>query len=133
MIDKSLYGANQWKWTFTPGSVQYMIGSSTSQFPYVRFTQATCYTAKLVVKNAYGSDSVTQTCVINVTAYPTPDCGQDLSALGNQSMGISKVKLVQSGFIISIDGQSPFLPMIDTTFVNPQSPCYEFVHGNQSG
>jgi PKD repeat protein len=114
--DLSLYGPSSWKWTFTPGTAQYLMGtSSTSKNPVMRFTQRTKYTVKLVVTNMYGSDSVTVIDYVNIGAYDAPQCLSDIN-LADGSIGISRVKL-ETG--------------IDTS-TNATAPCYQLVGGTQA-
>jgi PKD repeat protein len=114
--DLSLYGPSSWKWTFTPGTAQYLMGtSSTSKNPVMRFTQRTKYTVKLVATNMYGSDSVTVTDYINIGAYDEPQCLSDIN-LADGSIGISRVKL-ETG--------------IDTS-TNATAPCFQLVGGTQA-
>jgi PKD repeat protein len=87
----------------------------TSKNPMVRFTQRTKYTAKLVVTNAYGSDSLTKVDYINIGAYDQPQCLSDIN-LADGSIGITRVKLE---------------PGIDTS-VNAYNPCFQIVGGNQA-
>jgi PKD repeat protein len=114
--DLSLNGPSQWRWTFTPGTAQFLSGTSaTSKNPLVRFTQRTKYTVKLVVRNSFGADSVTIVDYVNIGAYDQPACLSSIS-LADGSIGISRVRLVGG---------------IDTT-TNPTNPCYELIGGNQS-
>ncbi|OYU97151.1 MAG: hypothetical protein CFE21_02335 [Bacteroidetes bacterium B1(2017)] len=114
--DKSLYGPSIWKWTFTPATAQYLLGtSSTSKNPVIRFTQRTKYMVKLVVTNQYGSDSLTKVDYVNIGAYGDPYCSTDMG-LSDGSIGISRVRL-QNG--------------IDTS-TNATTPCFQIVGGNQS-
>jgi PKD repeat protein len=113
--DLSLYGPSSWKWTFTPGTAQFLLGtSSTSKNPVMRFTQRTKYTVKLVATNMYGSDSVTVVDYVNIGAYDEPQCLSDIN-LADGSIGISRVTL-ESG--------------IDTS-VNAYNPCYRLIGGLQ--
>ncbi|OYU97152.1 MAG: hypothetical protein CFE21_02340 [Bacteroidetes bacterium B1(2017)] len=115
--DKSLYGPSIWKWTFTPATAQYLLGtSSTSKNPVIRFTQRTKYMVKLVVTNQYGSDSLTKVDYVNIGAYGDPYCATDMG-LSDGSIGIARVKL-QNG--------------IDTA-TNATTPCFQIVGGNQAG
>jgi PKD repeat protein len=114
--DMSLNGPSQWRWTFTPGTAQYLLGTNaTSKDPVVRFTQRTKYTVKLVVTNSLGKDSVTNIDYINIGAYDNPACLQPIT-LADGSIGISRVSLTGG---------------IDTT-ASPTSPCYQMVLGNQA-
>jgi PKD repeat protein len=114
--DLSLYGPNTWKWTFTPSTAQYLLGTtSTSKNPVMRFTQRTKYTVKLSVSNMFGSDSVTVVDYINIGAYDEPQCLSDIN-LADGSIGISRVRL-ESG--------------IDTA-TNAYAPCFQLVGGNQA-
>ena len=114
--DLSTNGPSQWRWTFTPGTAQFLAGTSaTSKNPLIRFTQRTKYTVKLVVRNSFGSDSITVTDYVNIGAYDQPACLSSIN-LTDGSIGISRV---------SLEGG------IDTT-TSPINPCYEMVGGNQS-
>ena len=114
--DISLFGPSTWKWSFTPGTAQFLLGTtSTSKNPVMRFTQRTKYSVKLVVSNTYGADSVTVVDYINIGAYDEPQCLSDIN-LADGSIGISRVTL-ESG--------------IDTA-TNPYNPCYQMVGGNQA-
>jgi PKD repeat protein len=115
-MDKSLYGPSSWRWTFTPASAQYLLGTSnTSKNPVMRFTQRTKYTVKLVVTNQFGADSITKVDYVNIGAYDQPQCLTDILS-SDGSLGISRVRL-ESG--------------IDTAF-NATTPCFQIVGGNQS-
>ncbi len=114
--DKSLFGPSSWKWTFTPASAQYLLGTtSTTRNPIIRFTQRTKYTVKLVATNLYGTDSVIKIDYINIGAYDQPQCLTDIN-LADGSIGISRVTLTGG---------------IDTAF-NAYSPCYQLVAGLQA-
>ena len=113
--DKSLFGPATWKWTFTPGTIQFLMGtSSNSRNPIVRFTANSCYTVKLVASNSIGADSLTKTCFITIVSYNTPGCLSNIN-LSDGSIGISRV-ILQAG--------------IDTS-TTAITPCYEWVQGNQ--
>lgn len=63
-----------WSWVFTPSTITYVTGSSTSQNPQVIFTAEGDYDVKLTVTNSSGNDSETKTDYISVVAYvPPPD------------------------------------------------------------
>lgn len=78
-IDQSTAGPTSWQWTFTPNTVTYVNGtSSTSQNPQVQFNAYGNYTVSLTVTNAVGSNTNTQNNYIQVneanadfTASPT--------------------------------------------------------------
>ncbi|MCF8427233.1 MAG: DUF5011 domain-containing protein [Bacteroidia bacterium] len=114
--DKSLFGPSTWKWTFTPGTAQFIMGTSnTSQNPMIRFTQRTKYTVKLVTTNQYGNDSLIKVDYVNIGAYDQPACITDIN-LADGSVGISRVVL-ESG--------------LDTS-TNAYTPCFQIVEGNQA-
>ncbi len=70
--DNSTGTPTSWKWTYTPNTVTFVNGTSnTSANPQVQFTAAGNYTAKLVVFNAGGGDSLTQNNYIQVNAGPS--------------------------------------------------------------
>ena len=67
--DLSVNDPTSWSWTFTPSTVTYQNGtSSTSQNPVVSFDAAGDYTVELVVSNANGSDTETKTDYVTVIA-----------------------------------------------------------------
>ncbi|NOX45772.1 MAG: PKD domain-containing protein [Chlorobi bacterium] len=55
-----------YQWTFTPNTVTYVSGSSTSQNPSVRFNNPGAYTVSLYVSNAFGNNTNTKTDYIHV-------------------------------------------------------------------
>ncbi len=65
--DSSTNTPTNYTWTFTPNTVTYQGGtSSTSANPQVKFTVAGSYTVKLKVSNTAGSDSITKSNYIRV-------------------------------------------------------------------
>jgi PKD repeat protein len=64
--DQSTNSPTTWNWTFTPNTVTYVSGNSTSQNPQVRFNNPGAYTVSLYVTNAYGNDTETKTDYIHV-------------------------------------------------------------------
>jgi len=115
--DRSLNGPATWRWTFTPGSVQFLNGTTqNTQNPNVRFTQRTRYTVKLVVTNAIGSDSITEVNYVNIGAYDIPYSITPINQ-ADGSIGISRV-ILQTG--------------IDTT-TNALTPDYQYIQGLQLG
>ena len=86
--DISTNSPTSWSWTFQGGSPS----SSTVQNPSdITYSTAGCYDVKLVATNTFGSDSLTETCYIDVNpvgmdemqitdsrlqVYPNPSNGQ---------------------------------------------------------
>lgn len=69
-LDLSSNNPTSWLWSFPGGTPS----SSTSQNPAgISYSAVGCYDVTLIVSNAGGSDTVTKTCYINVTAPLT--CG----------------------------------------------------------
>jgi PKD repeat protein len=65
--DLSTNFPTSWLWTFTPSTVTYVGGTtSTSQNPQVQFDAAGLYIVELTATNAVGSDTETKTDYINV-------------------------------------------------------------------
>ncbi len=64
--DQSTNNPTSWSWTFTPNTVTYVSGSSTSQNPQVRFNSFGAYTVSLTATNAFGSNTNTKTDYIHV-------------------------------------------------------------------
>ena len=56
--DASANIPTSWSWTFTPSTITYLSGtSSSSQNPVVQFNADGDYTVELTVTNTHGSDS----------------------------------------------------------------------------
>lgn len=63
-----------WQWTITPGSYQFVNGTSVnSQYPEVIFTESTSYSVKLMVTNANGTTELTRSDYINSGGIPFLD------------------------------------------------------------
>lgn len=74
LIDLSLNSPTSWSWSFSPSSVTFSQGtSSTSQNPVVSFNALTTYSAQLIVTNAAGSDTVTRTFTTKAYSAPVAD------------------------------------------------------------
>jgi len=68
--DQSTNIPTSWAWSFSPNTVTYVGGTSTSsQNPQVQFTALGQYTIALTATNAYGSNTMTKTNYINVIPY----------------------------------------------------------------
>jgi PKD repeat protein len=92
-----------WSWSFSPNTITYVGGtSSTSQNPQVQFNALGYYSVTLVATNAYGSDPEVKNNYINVVPYtyciPTYTYG---TAYGDY------ITLVQLGTINNATGASP--------------------------
>ena len=71
--DVSTNTPTSWAWVFTPNTITYKSGSSsTSQDPTVEFDAAGLYTVQLTATNAYGSDAEIKTNYINASVYTAP-------------------------------------------------------------
>ncbi len=113
MIDQTANGVAGWRWTFIPGAVQYLNGTTqNSQNPQVRLTSPVPYTIRLTTTNAFGIDSVTKVAFINVNAYQTPGTGTVFSTIADATMGIRRVRLAG----------------IDSTFANATAPSYQYIN-----
>ncbi len=72
LYDASAHIPTSWLWSFSPSTVNYLNGtSSTSQNPEVEFTASGTYEVSLYVANANGNDTETKTGYITVAASPT--------------------------------------------------------------
>jgi PKD repeat protein len=98
--DQSTNVPTSWSWSFNPGSVTYMGGTtSSSQNPQVQFNAGVAYTVSLTATNSFGNDNETKSNYINVNGVPvaafsasntTPSLGEtvlfsDLSTNGPTS------------------------------------------------
>ena len=110
--DQTANGVASWRWTFIPGNVQYLNGtSSSSQNPQVRLTSPTQYTVRLTATNAFGVDSITKTFFIQINAYQTPGNGATFASVADATMGINRVRLAG----------------IDSSFTNVTGPSYQYI------
>ncbi|MEN8225275.1 MAG: PKD domain-containing protein, partial [Bacteroidota bacterium] len=94
--DMSTNSPTSWDWTFTPATVTYLNGtSSTSQNPDVSFDATGLYTVELTATNSFGSGTEVKTDYINVmgtmsvvaTADPEEICIGDWSQLDAAASG----------------------------------------------
>lgn len=79
--DLSANTPSSWNWTFAGGTP----GTSTSQNPSVVYNTAGTYNVTLVATNAHGSNSLTMTGYIVVTAAPVANAGTDVSICSGSS------------------------------------------------
>lgn len=71
--DNSRLAPTQWKWSFSPSTVEYLEGTSdASQNPVVRFHEATNYSVSLTASNNVGSATKTRDAYIAVKNYSAP-------------------------------------------------------------
>jgi PKD repeat protein len=91
-----------WSWVFTPSSVSYTGGtSSTSQNPQVQFNDNTDYTVQLTSTNAYGSDVENKVDYISVSTlqtYCTASGGGDEYISGVQIGTINNTGTAADGY-----------------------------------
>ncbi len=113
MIDQTANGVSGWRWTFIPGAVQYLNGTTqNSQSPQVRLTSPVPYTIRLTTTNAFGIDSITKTAFINVSAYQTPGTGTVFSTIADATMGMRRIRMAG----------------IDSTFTNATAPSFQYIN-----
>ena len=71
--DTTLYGPVSWQWQFSPNTVTFLNGtSSTSQNPFVQFMEAKPYSVTLSASNTNGSNSLTRNNYIYSGGYLVP-------------------------------------------------------------
>ena len=64
--DLSSGNPTSWSWSFSPNTVTYVVGNSSSQNPQVRFNNNGAYTVTLYAQNAYGNDTEVKTDYIHM-------------------------------------------------------------------
>ena len=64
--DQSTSSPTSWSWSFSPSTVTYVVGNSSSQNPQVRFNNNGSYTVTLYAQNSFGNDSEIKTSYIHV-------------------------------------------------------------------
>lgn len=91
--DKSVNGAKQWQWTFTPATVTFVNGTSaSSQHPVVLFNAPGYYRIRLQVQNIYGATgTLTRDSFIHVLNYDVPSSVYPLTNYTND-VGIEGVQ-----------------------------------------
>ncbi len=71
--DLSIYGPSSWEWVISPGTFEFVDGSSsTSQNPSVQFDDEGQYSVTLTATNSNGSNSVTLNDYIEAGGYQMP-------------------------------------------------------------
>lgn len=71
--DESLYCPNNWLWSFSPNTLNFLEGTNAnSQNPIVEFTQEGSYNISLEVTNSNGSSTLTQENFISTGGSPLP-------------------------------------------------------------
>ncbi len=84
--DQSSNCPTQWLWTFTGGTP----ASSTTQNPSgIKYNNPGTYAVTLKATNAYGSNSLTKTAYITVTAGTIANAGSNITACSNQNVTLS--------------------------------------------
>lgn len=95
--DRSKYGPNTWKWSFTPNYVVYLDGTdSTSVWPHVKFQQAGLYDVRLIVSNSFGADTLVKTAYIDIFSYCAPTVSTLVSDLGISNVVLNGINNITS-------------------------------------
>lgn len=90
--DLSLYGPNQWSWTFDPPNARAVSANGTSSpKAHIKFDSAGKYSVSLVVKNAFGQDSMTKTDYITIFAYCRPKVDNLLADFGISRLVLAEI------------------------------------------
>jgi len=104
--DASINVPTSWQWTFSPTTVQYINGtSSTSHNPEVEFTTLGTYDVSLYTSNATGNDTETKTGYITVGEAPANYCE------ASSDNGYGYISRVQLGSIDNTSGYSASTPV----------------------
>jgi len=103
--DASANVPTSWLWAFSPTTVQYLNGtSSTSHSPEVEFTATGTYDVSLYTSNATGNDTETKTAYITVSDAPSNYCE------ANSDNPFGYISRVQIGGIDKTSGYSANSP-----------------------
>lgn len=80
LLDQSINSPNQWSWSITPGTFNYVNGTSaTSQNPQVEFTAPGFYNVSLTATNTFGSGSSTVNNLIEIVTGASIPLVEDFS------------------------------------------------------
>jgi PKD repeat protein len=116
--DLSSNSPTSWLWSFVPGTVTYMGGTSAiSQNPMVQFNNGGLYTVTLIATNAAGSDDEIKVDYITVTAPPIADFSADII-------------LTSTGQTVSFTDQSTNSPIFWSWSFTPSA--VSFVNGTDA-
>lgn len=103
--DASVNLPTSWQWTFSPTTVTYLNGtSSTSHNPEVKFTATGTYDVSLYTANATGNDTETKTTYITVGDAPSNYCD------ANSDDEYGYISRVHSGSVDNASGYSTTAP-----------------------
>ncbi len=100
--DLSTNNPTSWHWSFSPSSVTFVNGtSSSSQHPKVQFNSISSYTVSLIATNNYGSDTMIKPAYITVSVlqnYCTASGGGDEYISGVQIGSINNTGTTADGY-----------------------------------
>ena len=104
--DASANVPTSWLWAFSPTTVQYLNGtSSTSHSPEVEFTATGTYDVSLYTSNATGNDTETKTAYITVSDAPSNYCE------ANSDNAYGYISRVQLGRVDNTSGYPSAAPI----------------------
>lgn len=117
LSDLSTNAPSGWQWTFSPSTVTYTSGSSTSQSPTIRFDASGTYDVSLNAQNAYGDDDEIK--VGHITVSPNliiPSSGS--STVTTCSGNLYDSEGSSSNYATSSDGYITIYPSTPGSKVN---------------
>jgi PKD repeat protein len=102
--DLSKYDPSYWKWTITgPGTVNYVLGNSTSKNPGVKFPVAGTYTVSLMDSNCVGSGTRTKTNYITIINYCLPVVGTLNTDFAVERVMVGRADTIVKGTVLGFD------------------------------
>lgn len=128
-IDLTSNGPTNWQWSFSPNTVTYMSGtSSTSQNPKVMFTAVGNYTVSLISTNSIGTDTMIKNNYVSAIAANALPYTEAF-----ETFGVGTPGTFQNGWSTANIGTFPWYANAGATPSNYTGPSVDHTMGTSSG